>query len=78
MSRHIQQQTLNKKGKDFPTFIDPQVVTRTNITLAQKDVVAYFVEAMSHYKDKEMLVIPLNMGNHWVVLLVSTTYDQVW
>jgi Ulp1 family protease len=33
---------------------------------------------MSHYKDKEMLVIPFNMGNHWVTLSISTTYDQVW
>jgi hypothetical protein len=46
--------------------------------LARKDVVAYFVKAMCHYKDKEMLVIPFNMGNHWLFLLVSTTYDQIW
>jgi Ulp1 family protease len=33
---------------------------------------------MSLYKDKEMLVVPFNMGNHWVLLSVSTKYDQVW
>jgi Ulp1 family protease len=33
---------------------------------------------MRHYRDKEMLVIPFNMGNHWVALSISTKYDQVW
>jgi hypothetical protein len=33
---------------------------------------------MNHYKDKEMLVVPFNMGNHWVLLSVSAKYDQVW
>jgi hypothetical protein len=32
---------------------------------------------MSHYKDKEMLVVPFNIGNHWVTLSISTMYDQV-
>jgi hypothetical protein len=60
----MQQQTLNKKGKESPAYLDPQMLTITHIQLAQKDVVAYFVKAMSYYKDKEMLVIPFNMGNH--------------
>jgi hypothetical protein len=51
------------------------VVMRTHITLARKDVVAYFVKAISHYKDKEMLVIPFNIGNHWVLLSISIMYD---
>jgi hypothetical protein len=38
----------------------------------------YFVKAMAHYKDKEMLVAPFNMGNHSVTLSISTMYDQVW
>jgi hypothetical protein len=25
-----------------------------------------------------MLVVPFNMGNHWITLSVSTKYDQVW
>jgi hypothetical protein len=33
---------------------------------------------MRHYRDKEMLVVPFNMGNHWVTLSISTKYDQVW
>jgi hypothetical protein len=38
----------------------------------------YFVKAMSHYNHKDMLVVPFNMGNHWVTLSISATYDQVW
>jgi hypothetical protein len=53
----MQQQTLHKKGKESLAFLNPQMVTRTHITLARKGVVAYFVKAMSRYKDKEMLVI---------------------
>jgi hypothetical protein len=74
----MQQQTLNKKGKESPTYLDPQMVTRTNVQLSQKSIVAYFVKAMKHYKDgNEMLVVPFNMGNHWVTLSLSTKYDQV-
>jgi hypothetical protein len=41
------------------------MVMRTNVYLSRKDVDAYSVKAMKHYKDdKEMLVIPFNMGNH--------------
>jgi hypothetical protein len=75
--RHKQEQALHKKGKESPAFLNPQMMTRTNITLYRKDVVAYFVKAMSHYKNKEMLVIPFNTSNHWILLLISTMYDQV-
>jgi hypothetical protein len=51
---------------------------RTQIHLNQKEFIAYFVKAMKHYKDKEMLVIPFNTRNHWVSLSISTKYDQVW
>jgi hypothetical protein len=46
--------------------------------LAREDVVAYFVKAMCHYKDKEMFVILFNTGNHCFLLSISTMYDQVW
>jgi hypothetical protein len=26
----------------------------------------------------KMLVVPFNIGNHWVTLSISTKYDQVW
>jgi hypothetical protein len=41
----------------------------------QKNTDTYFVKAMTHYKHKEMLVTPFNMGNYWLTLSVSTTYD---
>jgi hypothetical protein len=37
-----------------------------------------FFKAMRHYSDKEILVVPFNTGNHWVTLVISTKYDQVW
>jgi hypothetical protein len=74
----MQQQIHHKKGKESPAYLDPQMVTRTNIMLARKDDVAYFIKAMCHYKNKEMLVVPFNTGNHWLLLFVCTTYDQIW
>jgi hypothetical protein len=67
-------------GKESPAYIDPQISMRTNLLVAnsRKDVVAYFVKAMRHYSDKEILVVPFNMGNHWVTLAISIKYDQVW
>jgi hypothetical protein len=69
---------LIKKGKKSLAYLDPQMAMRTSIQLRRQDIVAYFVEAMRCYKDKEMLVVPFNMGNHWLTLSISTTYDQVW
>jgi hypothetical protein len=51
---------------------------RTNVHLNETEVVAYFIKAMTHYKDKEMLVAPFNAGNRWGTLSISTMYDQVW
>jgi hypothetical protein len=71
----MQQQALHKKGKKSPAFLDPQMVMRTHITLDRKGIVAYFVKPMSHYKDKEMLVVAFNTGNHWLLLSISTKYE---
>jgi hypothetical protein len=60
----MQQQTLNRNGIKSPAYLDPQMAMRTHIHLGQKDIVAYFVKAMSHYKDKETLVISFNIANH--------------
>jgi hypothetical protein len=67
-------------GKKSPAYLDPQIAMRTNLQSSsqRQEVVAYFAKAMRHYRDKEMLVIPFNPGNHWVTLSISTKYDQVW
>jgi hypothetical protein len=72
----MQQQTRHKKGNESPTYLDPQMVMRTNVHINQQDIVAYFVKAIRHYKDMEMLVIPFNTGNHWVTLSISTNNWQ--
>jgi hypothetical protein len=74
----MQQQTLYKKGKEPPVYLDPQMAMRTIVHLNRTEIVAYFIKAMRHYKDKEMVVVPFNTGNHWVTLSISTTYDLVW
>jgi hypothetical protein len=48
-----------------------------NKLFIEQEVVQYFVKAMRHYRDKEMLVVPFNTGKHWVTLSISTKYDQV-
>jgi hypothetical protein len=65
-------------GKESPAYLDPQISIRTNLQMAssQQEVVQYFVKAMRHYRNKEMLVIPFNTGKHWVTLSISTKYDQ--
>jgi hypothetical protein len=59
----MQQQTLHKTGKESPAYLDPQIVTRTNLQTSRQEVVAYFAKTMRHYKYKEMLVVPFNTGN---------------
>jgi hypothetical protein len=48
----MQQQTLSKKRKESLTYLDLQMVMRIQIHLSRKDIVANFVKAMKHYKDK--------------------------
>jgi hypothetical protein len=75
----MQQQTLHKMGKESPAYLDLPIAMRTNLqTSRRQEVVAYFVKAMRHYRDKEMLVVPFNMSNYWVTLSISIIYDQVW
>jgi hypothetical protein len=69
----MQQQTYHKKGKESPAFLEPQMMKRTQILLSRPEVGKYIVKAMCHYSDKEMLVVPFNMVNHWLFLSISTT-----
>jgi hypothetical protein len=51
----------------------------TVIQTEKAEVVKYLVWAMCYYKDKnEMLIVPYNTGNHWVLLIISMRHDQVW
>jgi hypothetical protein len=75
----MQQLTRHRMGNESPVYIDLQILMRTDLLVAssRKDVVAYFVRAMRHYSDKEILVILFNMCDHWVTLAISIKYDQV-
>jgi hypothetical protein len=75
----MQQLTHHRTEKESPAYLDPQITMRTNLLAASshKYVVGYFVKAMRHYSNKEILVIPFNTGNHWVTLVISTKYNQV-
>jgi hypothetical protein len=76
----MQQQTLHRTGKESPAYLDRQISMRTNLQTSSRrqEVVAYFAKAMKYYRDKELLVVPFNTGNHWVTLTISTKYDQIW
>jgi hypothetical protein len=55
------------------------MMTTTVIQTEKAKVVKYLMWAMRYYKDKkEILIIPYNTGNHWVLLTISTRHDQVW
>jgi hypothetical protein len=75
----MQQQTLQRTGKESHAYLDPQISMRTNLQTvsSQQEVVQYFAKEMMHYRDKEILVVPFNTYNHWVPLTISTKYDQV-
>jgi hypothetical protein len=62
----MQQLTHHRTGKESPTYLDPQISMRTNLLAAssRKDV-AYFVRALRHYNDKEILVILFNTVTIW-------------
>jgi hypothetical protein len=63
--------------KESPAYLDLQIAMITNIDMNRQEVVAYFTKAMRHYRDKEMLVVPFNIGNNWVTLSISTKFGIV-
>jgi hypothetical protein len=68
----MQQDTRTRKGKDSLAYLDPQMMMTTVIQIEKAKVMKYLVRAMCYYKDKkEMLVVPYNMGSHWVLLTIS-------
>jgi hypothetical protein len=73
----MQKQTLHRTGKESLAYFDPQILMRSNLQTSgrQQEVVQYFAKAMKYYRDKKILVIPFNMGNHWVTLAISTKYN---
>jgi hypothetical protein len=73
----MQQETRYRKGKESPTFLDLQMMMRTQLLLDREFVVKYIMRAMHHHNNKEMLVIPYNTGNHWLLVNISTLYDKV-
>jgi hypothetical protein len=74
----MQQDTHTRKGKNSPTYLDPQMMIMTVIQIEKAEVVKYLVRAMRYYKDKkEMLIVPYNMGSNWVLLTISMRHNQV-
>jgi hypothetical protein len=59
----MEQETRHRKGKESLTFLDPQLMTRTQLLLNRESVVKYIVRAMCHCNNKK-LVIPYNTGNY--------------
>jgi hypothetical protein len=67
-----------KNEKKYSTY-DLQMMTRTQIVVDKQAIVKYdLVRAMCVYSGKEMLIISHYMGNHWILLPISTMHDQVW
>jgi hypothetical protein len=55
------------------------MMTTTVIQIEKAEVVKYLVREMHYYKEKkEMLIVPYNMGSHWVLLTISMRHNQVW
>jgi hypothetical protein len=75
--RHMQKETCQRKGKESSAYLDPQMMARTQIVADRQETVKYYVRAMHAYSDKEMLIIPYNTGNHWILLSISTTHKLV-
>ena len=74
----MQKETNHQKGKESPTYLDPQMMSRSLILSDRQAVIRYLVRAMRHYSDKEYLMIPYNPGGHWLLINISTKHDHVW
>jgi hypothetical protein len=53
------------------------MMARTQIVANRQETMKYLLRVMCVYSNKEMLIIMYNMGNHWILLSISTTHDQV-
>jgi hypothetical protein len=74
----MQKESCHRKGKESPAYLDPHMMMRTQIVVHRQAIVKYLVREARVYSDNEMLIIPYNTGNQWILVSISSTHDQVW
>ncbi|PVH64317.1 hypothetical protein PAHAL_2G236100 [Panicum hallii] len=74
---HMQQETRRRTGKKCG-YIDPQMMTVTFMNSDRDSLVRYMVKCMGVHADKEHIVVPYNLGDHWVTLIINVRSKQVF
>jgi len=74
----MQQDTRQRKGRDCPAYLDPQMMSKALIMSDKQAVVRYLVRGMRYYADREWLFVPYNTGGHWVLINICTKDEITW
>ena len=72
----MQQVTRSLKGKDCPTFGDPDMMAVNVIEYDRQGTVDHVVKLMCTYSDK-VVMCPYNPGGHYVLIAFSFEHNVI-
>ena len=58
-------------------FLDPELISLSNITSDKSYVVDYLGRALNHYAKKEIIMFPHNPGGHWILVVIIPKWSKV-
>jgi len=66
------------KAKAMPVgFLDPELLSLSNIKSDKSYVVDYLGRAFNHFAKKEIIMFPHNPGGHWILVVVILKWSKV-
>ena len=57
-------------------FLDPELLSMSNIQSDKSYVVDYLERALNHYA-KEIIMFPHNPGGHWILVVIIPKWSKV-
>ncbi|KAF0921237.1 hypothetical protein E2562_039452, partial [Oryza meyeriana var. granulata] len=66
-----------RRNKLVIGFLDPQIMNKTMVLSRPDDVVDYISRAFERHTDKDKILMPYLMKDHWILLVLETSRDHI-
>lgn len=69
---------MESKAKALPVgFLDPELMSATNINSDKSYVVEYVTKALQYHAKKKMIMFAYNPGDHWLLVVLIPKWNKV-